>query len=100
MDKKVWEIVEERSGGCCELCGNYWGVEKHHIVFGKGKREEHENEYSVINLCYEHHRGTWGVHGMHGHKLDIKLKQRLQKEYEEQGYDEDEIRKLMGGKLY
>jgi len=39
------------------------------------------------------------VHGTYGHPLDVKLKAELQHTYFQQGRDEREVRKLMGGKL-
>jgi len=75
-------------------------VEMHHIVFGSGKRTQHENEHSVILLCWHCHRGTNGVHGKNGRKLDLHLKRCLQKKYFSMGYNENEVRELMGGKLY
>ena len=51
-------------------------------------------------LCYEHHRGTWGVHGSRGAELDRQLKRTLQGYYKAQGKSEEETRKLMGGRLY
>lgn len=98
--KEIYKIVEERSNGLCELCmGNYM-VQKHHIIKGKGKRKQCETEYSVINLCWHCHHGDYGVHGKHGKKLDLLLKIRLEEVYRGMGIGEEDIRALMGGKLY
>ena len=94
------EIAKERSQGRCEICGSRYMVQIHHIVHGRGKRKQCETEESLIAVCWDHHHGDKGVHGRDGHTLDIKLKQRLQKRYEEQGRTEEEVRELMGGKLY
>lgn len=99
INKKIVSEVLERSDGLCEVCSRQ-GSELHHIVFGSGKRQQQEKAESVIVLCFECHRGTMGVHGRDGRKLNIKLKKKLQETYKEQGYKEDEIRKMMGGKLY
>lgn len=82
------------------MCGNSEMVQLHHIVNGNGKRRQHESAESVIALCWTHHHSDMGVHGRDGRKLNIKLKKKLQGTYKEQGYKEDEIRKLLGGKLY
>ena len=95
MNKKVREEVLERSGGCCEICGSY-AAELHHIT----KRKGEENKHSCIMLCFEHHRGTDGVHGKNGSRLDLALKLDLQDRYRLMGYTEEEIRNKMGGKLY
>lgn len=53
-----------------------------------------------IYLCEEHHRGTYGVHGREGHKLDIKLKMQMQKKlfelFERESYTEKDIQQLLG----
>ena len=38
--------------------------------------------------------------GKNGRELNLKLKVKLQETYFKQGYSEEEVRKLMGGKLY
>lgn len=80
----------------CLICGRYGVVHHHHIVHGRGKRKYHETPYSVVPLCPECHKK---VHSKNGHELDIWLKQRLQALYFSEGYSEDEVRRLMGGKL-
>lgn len=100
MDKKVFEAVKKRSGGLCELCGSNYFVEVHHIVLGNGKRNQHESIESCIDLCWYHHHSKNGVHGMNGHELDLKLKLQLQEKYFSKGYTEDQVRKMMGGKIY
>ena len=84
----------------CTICGSNYLVEEHHIVHGRGKRKYCETEQSKVYLCYEHHRGTFGVHGRAGHELDIRLKLELQLKYFGMGYDTEKVRMLMGGKLY
>ena len=100
MDNEIVQAVMERSKGLCEICHSSFMAEKHHIIKGRGKRKVHETVESIIVLCWEHHYGTYGVHGREGKELDLRLKIQLQDKYFRQGYSEDEIRKLMGGKLY
>lgn len=85
--------------GRCAVCGRYGLVERHHIIHGRGKRRQCETEKSVIDLCSDCHRGTYGVHGKYGKALDTMLKRKLQTSYFKEGYSEEEIRELMGGKL-
>lgn len=99
MDEEIVQAVIERSKLLCENCYGP-GEEFHHIVKGRGRRKQHERVESVVLLCRKCHRGTNGVHGKNGRKLDLKLKRRLQEEYLNQGYTEDEVREMMGGKLY
>jgi hypothetical protein len=99
MNKIIVQAVLEEYGLNCVICGSS-DIELHHIVKGRGKRKEHENKYSVVPLCPYHHRGTKGVHGRDGRKLDLYLKKQLQEKYFEMGYTENEVREMMGGKLY
>ena len=85
--------------GRCGLCGAYGEIERHHIVKGRGKRRECETKESVVYLCADCHRGTYGVHGRDGHTLDIYLRRELQAAYFAQGRSEIDVRRLMGGKL-
>jgi len=64
------------------ISGATYGLEEHHIYFGSGKRKISEQNGFKVWITYEEHRGTYGVHGKNGHKLDLKLKQECQKEYE------------------
>ena len=101
MNKKIYAEVFERAGGTyCELCGSNNEVQLHHIVKGSGKRKVCERTESVIFLCWAHHYGKFGIHGMEGKALDLKLKLYLQDIYKQQGMNEDTIRKWMGGKIY
>lgn len=101
LDKKIVYKVLERSNGLCEAQGCFApGTELHHCVYGYGKRKEHETAESIVLLCYECHRGTNGVHGKNGRALNLELKRNLQKKYFDMGYTEEEVRRLMGGKLY
>jgi hypothetical protein len=62
----------------CYICG----LPKHHlheIYFGKN-RINSMIYGCVVPLCYEHHKGNTGVHN--NHKLDLKLKQLCQIQFE------------------
>jgi hypothetical protein len=48
-----------------------------------------------VDLCYIHHRGTYGVHGKYGHQLDLQLKQHCQREFEKT-HTREEFIKLIG----
>lgn len=99
MNKAIAKAVLERSKGLCEVCQRP-GQHLHHIIYGNGKRKQCETIESVINLCWSCHQGTKGVHGREGRKLDLLLKQRLEKTYRDMGLSEEEIRHWMGGRLY
>lgn len=98
--KQRYEKVKERSQGLCEICYSPNITQIHHIIKGSGNRKQCENVYSLINLCWECHHGTNGIHGKNGSKLDLALKKKLQRTYEGMGMSEDEVRKWLGGKLY
>lgn len=82
----------------CIICGKP-NSENHHIVFrGQCKPLEHCKKNQVY-LCYNHHRGTYGVHGKYGHELDMKLKLDFQNWLEEtfcqERYTLEEVRKKL-----
>ena len=63
----------------CYVCG-LPRQELHEIFFGNNRINS--MKYGcVVPLCYEHHRGTTGVH--HNHNLDLRLKQECQKKFEQ-----------------
>ena len=62
----------------CRICGSNHLVELHHIIFRSQAPALIDCKHNLIPLCHEHHRGTNGVHGSKGHKLDKKLKEEFQ----------------------
>lgn len=100
MDKAIVKAVIERSRGLCEFCGSNDRVQLHHIIGGRGKRRECETVHSVMALCWEHHHGDLGAHGKHGSNFNYILRKQLQDKYFSMGYTDDEVMRLMGGKLY
>lgn len=70
-------IMQEYKG--CYVCGNTQYVEEHHIFYGGRNRNKTEKDGLKVFLCYEHHRGTDGVHGKNGHELDTQLKQEAER---------------------
>lgn len=92
--KDIAEEVIERTKGMCEICYGP-GEHLHHAVSGKGKRIEHQNQYSVYNLCRSCHELV------HSNRFeDLRLKFETQKRYKELGLSEKEIKRLMGDRLY
>ena len=63
----------------CYVCGMP-KQELHEIYFGKN-RTNSMLFGCVVPLCYEHHRGNFGVH--HNKQLDLYLKQVCQQKFEE-----------------
>lgn len=64
----------------CFVCGLKNNLHLHHIIFGKNRKNADEDGLTVY-LCYNHHEGTFGVHGKHGHELDMKLKKLAELEW-------------------
>jgi len=56
----------------CVICSRFGRTgspaEIHHIGEGSGER----SDFAVAGLCYEHHRGTAGIHGL-GTKAFLRL---------------------------
>jgi 5-methylcytosine-specific restriction endonuclease McrA len=80
----------------CYVCGRLCNLHKHHIIHRHGKKKVFETRESLIDICFDCHRL---VHRSFDTNLDFMLKQSLQARYFEKGYDEEKVRKLMGGKL-
>lgn len=80
----------------CYVCGLYSPVEEHHTIHGNANRKISEQNGFKVYLCYEHHRGTLGVHGRLGHNLDLRLKQDTEKRYLQQGHTKEDWIKLVG----
>ncbi len=98
--KERHKIVAERSQGLCEVCGCNYMVQHHHIIGGLGKRKQCETIYSLIALCWYCHHGDYGVEGNKDRSLDLKLKQDLQRKYEELGLEGEELKYWLGGRFY
>ena len=58
----------------CYVCGKQISLHKHHIFKGIRNRKKADEDGLWIYLCYEHHEGTYGVHGKNGKDLDNRLK--------------------------
>ena len=71
---------------------------QNHLYFGVAKRKLSEKYGLKVWLCPTHHRGTNGVHGKNGHKLDLELKELGQKAFEWQHTREEFIKTF--GKSY
>ncbi|MBS5937138.1 hypothetical protein [Clostridium sp.] len=62
----------------CRECYSIYGVELHHIVFRSENKNLEKCKLNFAYLCQEHHRGTYGVHGSKGSRLNKKLKLEFQ----------------------
>ena len=66
----------------CKVCGNPY-TELHHIMFRSEVKTLENCKLNLVNLCVEHHKGTYGVHGSKGAGLNRKLKLEFQDKLEE-----------------
>lgn len=57
-------------------------IEEHHIIKRSQAKFLVNCELNQVYLCGNHHRGTKGVHGKEGHKLDKKIKLEYQQKLE------------------
>ena len=72
----------------CYICKSTVYLESHHCILGKN-RQNAEKYGLKVWLCYNHHRGTHGVHGKYGNILQNRLKVDAQKKFEEVYSDKD-----------
>lgn len=79
----------------CFICSKTINLHDHHIYFGSARRKISEKNGFKVWLCYDHHEGTFGVHGSKGHELDLYLKRTCQSKYEET-HTREEFIKLIG----
>ena len=88
--------VIERADGRCEVCGAE-GAEIHHVI---PRRKRIHRVETLILLCGPVTFKDTCHYKAHNADLKDELRQDLQEHYRQQGYKEDEIRELMGGRLY
>ena len=69
-------------------------LEKHHVYYGALRKVSDKYGFWVW-LTPQWHRGTYGVHGRDGHKVDYLLKKDCQRKFEETHSRED-FMKLIG----
>lgn len=62
----------------CFICERETELEMHHCFFGSANRKLSEQDGLKVWLCYEHHRGTYGVHGRDGEEMDTYLKEQAE----------------------
>lgn len=66
----------------CLVCGTSYNLHRHHIYFGLANRKKSEEYGCWCYLCGKHHNmSSEGVHS--NRQLDLKLKVRCQKRFEE-----------------
>lgn len=65
------------------------------MYFGTANRKISKENGFEVDLCFEHHRGNSGVHGKNGLKINIRLKQKCQANYEKT-HTREEFIKLIG----
>ena len=81
MTRKVKGIVYPMMS-VCAICGSKDKVATHEIFYGTANRKKSIEDGLVVNLCGKHHNlSSEGVH--FNRELDLKLKQKAQKVYEE-----------------
>ena len=92
------ELAEEiilRARGKCEVEGcTKSGSEIHHVL---GRKVEATIE-NLLYTCSKCHRGDDGAHD-NPKGLGLEMKLSVQANYFKQGYSENEVRALMGGKI-
>ena len=83
--------------GECYNCGCHTQTEKHHALHGTSNRRICDR-YPLLqfDFCPECHRGTDGVHGKNGHKLNLSYKKMAQKLFEVHYGTRDDFIRLFG----
>lgn len=97
VSPELYDEVVERSGGICEICGNEVAVEVHHVC-GRRRVAWLGN---LKHLGLKCHKPPSGVHA--DKELNDRVMKEMQDTYFNMGFNEDEVRYLLGtksGKLY
>ena len=79
----------------CYVCGSTTNIHRHHIYYGPNRKTSEKYDFTVY-LCWNHHEGTYGVHGREGHTLDQKLKQECETQYINEGHTIEDFIRLIG----
>lgn len=69
MSKTISIIQKEK---CCYFCGRTTNLELHHVFEGTANRKLSDEDGLVVWLCYDHHRGNFGVHFNKDYALRLK----------------------------
>ena len=85
------EEVENRSGGRCEICG-LPATERHHLAW----RKRRAWAGNLLHLCEKCHKPPLGIHG--NSFLYEQEMRKLQDSYYLMGYEEGDVRYLLGTK--
>lgn len=78
-----YSILQGKAKRCYLSDREIGQLERHHIYYGSGMRQISDKNGFWVWLTPEWHRGTQGVHGKDGHKVDLLLKQDCQRKFEE-----------------
>lgn len=89
-------IIEGGNEKECWFCQSQTALHRHHIFFGTAKRTISEKYGCWCYLCFEHHEGTYGVHGKHGHDRDLTLKRVAQRAWEKKYGTRETFRAVFG----
>ena len=68
-----YSILQGKRKRCYFTDTETGSLERHHIYFGAGMRQISDKHGFWVWLKPEWHRGTSGVHGRDGHKVDLRL---------------------------
>lgn len=80
----------------CVVCGKKNNLNSHHIFPGSRRGLSEKYGFKVW-LCVNHHTlGRGSVHDNPNHGLDLQLKQKAQRYFEENIGDRDEFREIFG----
>ena len=89
------ESILNTEKGVCFACGAHTKTEKHHIFEGVALRPISERLGLWVYLCPVCHRGTDGVHGREGDRLNRQLKDTAQRLWE-RDHSHDEWMAIFG----
>ncbi len=79
----------------CYVCGTTENIHTHHVFYGSSNRKNSEKYGMVVDLCGWHHNlSNAGVH--FDKELDLMLKRKYQKMWEEKYGNREDFIKIFG----
>lgn len=71
--KSILQRTEE-----CYFCATTKNLHLHHVIHGIANRKLSDEDGLTVYLCWNHHEGSFGVHGINGKEIDTMLKEKAQ----------------------
>lgn len=97
------DSIMHRKDGTCFLCmilhddyRKYDALQRHHVIFGKGKKQLSEKYGIVVYLCHCHHTAGTGTEAVHENAEVCHMLQQMGQQAFEQEYPDENFIEIFG----